>query len=348
MELRVLLPLGLLALAVGCCQKKASPTPAPASSSSAKTSTTASRDAAAKTHPDAKLAALDKFEGKIDLLVKDPRQKKPMPPVSLVIKGGVIRADVPPELALGGPTASTTRQYAIVDTPHRKLSVVMAGRKQVVVMDFGALVRRMKSLGAPGQHVAQPRHARKPARPGTPPKITKTGKSDTVAGYRCQEWQITTQKGRAAACVANVDVGWLDLPMTDLPQYKVWGQLLDGKHLPLRIVVDENGKERGSIEITKLEQKTIPDSVFAIPKGYKTVDLAALAKGAGLSLASSTMPNRPPGRHGPHSQERPRDHLPDPRQVTITEGLSTQLLKEREQAVRAAKAASAKHDNTSD
>ena len=49
--------------------------------------------------------------------------------------------------------------------------------------------------------------------PSTPPKIEKTGKKETIAGYACDVWNITSEGKRSEVCMAE-GLSWID--MSDL------------------------------------------------------------------------------------------------------------------------------------
>ena len=67
--------------------------------------------------------------------------------------------------------------------------------------------------------------------------LTKTGKFDTVAGYKCENWDVASDHRQGTVCVAQEGVSWFHIPMTGIPTEHVWmAELLDGKHFPLRFI----------------------------------------------------------------------------------------------------------------
>jgi hypothetical protein len=52
----------------------------------------------------------------------------------------------------------------------------------------------------------------------------------------------------------------------------------------MRVVSTEGGKEVGRLEVTAVEKKSLPDTLFAVPAGWR--DIGAMMGGRG-------MPGRP-------------------------------------------------------
>jgi hypothetical protein len=240
----------------------------------------------------AALAILSGFEGEIALTAKG-KGLKAKEPVNIVIdvKGDKIRADVPQGIEGADKLG---KSYGIFDAPGKKLYFVMDPQKQVIVIDLNKSGEQLKGMTPSAPHHAGGGGGSAP--PSNPPKITKTGKTDTVAGYSCEVWEIESQdakdKGKAQICIAEQGVSWFHIPMTGLPaEYSFMSEMLDGKHFPLRFVAfDATGAEEGRVEITKIEKKTMDASLFVPPAGYPQMDLAQMFGGA---------MGGPPGMGGP-------------------------------------------------
>jgi hypothetical protein len=104
---------------------------------------------------------------------------------------------------------------------------------------------------------------------------------DTVAGMSCEDWELVSAKGRGRVCVSGEEASWLSMPSLGLPTEHLWAkELFDGKHLPLRMVgYDAAGAEENRLEVTKLERKPVPETTFAIPKGYRMMDFSQMMAG---------------------------------------------------------------------
>lgn len=238
--------------------------------------------------------ALSDLEGVVGLSIKSKEQ-----PVNLTlqVKKGMVRFDFPADLAKRAQLNGNA--YAIVNAAEGKLYGVIDERKLVVEVDFKKLQDQMKAM-APQAHAAK---AGEPEKVEPPPKITKTGHMDKVAGYTCEDWQIVTNDGgKATVCVNAADTSWLKIPAMNLPKDAQWAaELIDGKHFPLRMIAfNKAGAEDGRIELTQLEKKPLADAVFQLPPGYQRLDLeqfmqSMMNAAGGMGAPGAMPPGATPG-----------------------------------------------------
>jgi hypothetical protein len=245
------------------------------------------------------LAFLNGFEGEIGILFKDAtKATKPTPPLALMIKDNKVRVELPAEMAASNGMGS--KGYAVLNTPEKKVYAVLEEKKQVVLIDLDKAGEQLKNFGGMDRAPRDPREPKEsPSHP--PPKVTKTGQKDSVAGYACEIWDIVPDTGeKLSACVANEGASWFRLPLTGIPTEHAWAlELLDGKHFPLRgIAYDKSGAEKGRVEVTKIEKKALAAALFEIPAGYKVVDLQQMFAAFGSMGAMGAAPmmgKMPPG-----------------------------------------------------
>jgi hypothetical protein len=293
------------------------------------------------------LGALKNFEGEIGVLVKTTTQTTPVPPMILTVKGSKVRVDVPAGMNAPGLGEKT---HLVLDAPAKQLYAIVDDQKQVVRLELDKLGEQFKSMKPPG---AAPEAEKAPA---APPKITKTGRTNVVAGYKCEEWDIVSPKGeRAQVCVASEGASFFEVPTVGLPPDQVWAkELFDGQHLPLRFIAyDAAGGEETRMEVTRLERKTIADTAFAIPADYAVVDLAQLIKNltgalggpAGLRPLAPGASAYPPGAQIPPGMALPKDFklppgvtLPPGMQAPKTAEEAMKMLQERARAAASANA----------
>jgi uncharacterized coiled-coil protein SlyX len=125
--------------------------------------------------------------------------------------------------------------------------------------------------------------------------ITKTGRTETVAGTPCEVWHGTTtengKKKEGEACVApGVGLALYDImvnnPMTRgakgrfdtmMAKYK---QVLSGGKGLLKMTSIEDGKSTVDMEATKIERKSITDDAFKPPAGYTGQSMSQMMQGA--------------------------------------------------------------------
>jgi hypothetical protein len=242
------------------------------------------------TTPIASLAFLNGFEGEIDAFIKESGE--PPKPVAVLVKGNKLRVDLPESVALKSNFGANG--YVIFDSPAKKISFVSDAQRQVIVIDLTKGGEQLKGFaeGFKGMEPPHPHTAPTPQKP--PPKVTKTGKFDTVAGYKCENWDITTTYREGTVCVANEGASWFSLPTTGIPTEQVWmAELFDGKHFPLRYVsyAEDGATEKSRGEVTKIDKKAPAASQFEYPPNYRVIDLAQMFHG--LAGVQSGMPMLP-------------------------------------------------------
>jgi uncharacterized protein DUF4412 len=235
------------------------------------------------------------FEGDVSFNVSSKPSSAGAPkeaPKTLVLglKTPRIRIDAGPELAPGNPMLAGGVAF-IVDPPAKKGYALINAQKKAVVIDFDKSKGGFKppSLGGGGSPSA-PGHVEEP------PKIENTHKKDTIAGYTCEIWKITSKTSHAEACLAE-KIKWIDF--TDLavqsPSFAAIAAVSDFNHLPLRIVsFDEKNVEEGRMEVTKIDKKKLPDNHFSVPPDFQIVELSALI-GSMMGAPPGGVPGGPPG-----------------------------------------------------
>ena len=245
-------------------------------------------DGGAATSGTSPLAFLGGFEGEIDGFTKD--SKGTQVPIVLEIKSSKVRFEIPEHMSKGAPFGD--KAYVLFDPGAKKMWVVSDPQKQAIVIDLNTSGKTLQGFGGAGPHG--------PGAPSGPPqKLTKTGKFDTVAGYKCENWDISSDHKEGTVCVADEGASWLTIPMTGIPTERAWMMdLLDGKHFPLRFVgyAKDGATEEGHIEVTKIDKKPLADTLFQVPAGYKTIELDKMLAGFGVP-GGFPIPHIPPHGH---------------------------------------------------
>ena len=244
------------------------------------------------------LPLMDGFEGEIDVSATSDKPGAAPVALAVMVKSGKVRVDLPEQLAKGGagPLGANMKGYGLLDSAAKKIYVVLDTSKQVIVIDLNKSGEELKGIGAPA---ARPEHTGAPSQPAT--KVTKTGKYDTVAGYKCENWEVASDHREGVVCVAQEGFSWFHIPMTGIPTEHLWmAELLDGKHFPLRFIGygPDGVKESGRVEVSKIDKKTLPPSEFEYPPNYAQVDVAQMFRG--LAAMSGGVPGGMPIPPHPH------------------------------------------------
>jgi hypothetical protein len=131
------------------------------------------------------------------------------------------------------------------------------------------------------------------------PKLTPTGKQETIAGYTCEHWLVGEDQ-KTDMCVAK-GIGFFGFgsneqsggPLNALRNLNIDPQIaaqiegnpelkkfVEGGAFPLKITQIEDGQPRTIMEVTGIERKTLDDSLFTIPPGYKKMEIPGMPSGA--------------------------------------------------------------------
>ena len=186
-------------------------------------------------------AAAGPFEGEIDVTVKDEASQKLPATITYRIKGAKVRYE---------PAAAPVK--AIEDGTAHHAYVIDDTKKSYEDLDTTA-----KSA---------------------PPSVTKTGKTEKIAGLDCEHWTLddSASQEKVDACVAK-NVAWFDLAQAPKPGAAEpgWAAALTKENaFPLRLVVsDAKGKERYRVDATKVNKAKQDDTLFQAPAAYKKTDL---------------------------------------------------------------------------
>lgn len=140
-------------------------------------------------------------------------------------------------------------------------------------------------------------------------KITDTGKSLNILGHDCEEWDYTSDNGNGKIWFASGIGNWWANEMAGQydklpPDQKALAQIaMDKKLFPMKWEsADSSNNYRGSGEVVKIEKKSLDDSYFEPPAGYKKMDLGNLYGGQNNSGSDS----KPSGNQDPLSNIKPK------------------------------------------
>jgi hypothetical protein len=240
---RTVLVLTTAVLAVACNKASEPSTTSPAASASA-----------LKVAPIASTtAALPPFEGEILVTVNDEASKKLPATITYEVKGSKVRY-----------TPAAASVHAVGDLDAQRVYAIDDGQKSYDAIDV---------KGPTGTKAA------------IPPKVQKSGKMEKVAGLDCEDWSIDDGTEKVDVC-ATKGVAYVDLASNAKSgnAEPSWATALTTeKAFPLRVVAhDKSGKEEYRAEATKADRKKLDDSMFVLPAGYKSADLAKETKSASL------------------------------------------------------------------
>jgi hypothetical protein len=116
------------------------------------------------------------------------------------------------------------------------------------------------------------------------PKVTSTGETETIAGFNCRHWLIGDSQDLDVCMAKGLGYygggsgGILDKLKDPELREKAKAQLdanpefakfVEGGAFPLKVAVIENGRPRIIMEVTRIERKSLDDTLFTVPADYQ-------------------------------------------------------------------------------
>lgn len=197
----------------------------------------------------ATLAAQSPFEGAISMSLTGDDGKTSE--LAYMVKGGKIRFDV---AGRGGE-----KMAIIVDPAEKKSLMVMFSQKMYMEQEFGA-----------GAEAA--------AEKAKPAKVERTGKTETIAGYKCEHVTVTESDGSTSDVCETTGLGTFRMPQSGgrggPPKELGWQAALDKGGFPLKV---QKG-DKVTLEVTKIEKKTLDAALFAPPEGFQKFDMGSMMR----------------------------------------------------------------------
>jgi hypothetical protein len=173
-----------------------------------------------------------------------------------------------------------------------KVTTLMPAQKMYTTMDMKAAAEDMKEMKK-SQGREEPEF----------PKLTATDKRETIAGYTCEHW-LMGEKQDMDMCVAK-GLGYFGMGgqsagglgslknlafspkmLAAAATHPEWVKFLEGGAFPLKLTAMKDGQVKMTMEATRIEKKTLDDSLFVIPTDYKEFSMPSIPK----------MPNLPGGK----------------------------------------------------
>lgn len=114
------------------------------------------------------------------------------------------------------------------------------------------------------------------------PEITKTGKTQKILGYDCQQFLIKHGDMQSEVWVTK-DLGPFQMLRMAGRQGKsnaeAWQKMIGSKGgFPLLAITKEGDTQISRMEATKVEKKSLDDALFKIPDGYKQFDASMMRR----------------------------------------------------------------------
>jgi hypothetical protein len=208
--------------------------------------------------------AAQEFEGRITIqTASDPG--KPGGEMVLLAKGNRSRIEV---------QAQGMAMYVIMDLEDGSMTSVMPAQRMFMRMDMKQLEQSMPGMG--GEAAA--------------PKLTRTGRTETIAGYSCEHVLFESDKGDRMDICGAKGLGFFGgAPGGPLARsggarvpagYEALTREFKDGFFPLRMEVIKGTTRQQVMLVTKIERQALEASLFAPPAGFQEMKMPAMP-GAG-------------------------------------------------------------------
>ena len=215
------------------------------------------------------------FEGTIAMKVETENQKGME--MTYFLKGRQARIETKVPNVPGGEAVM------LWDLEGSKMITLMPSRKMYMTIDFKETSERMKKMAKDTKKSGGDDEEKFP-------KLTPTGKQETIAGYTCEHW-LMGDKQETDMCVAK-GLGYFGMGgqsggglgalknlafgpklLAEAAAHPEWVKFLEGGAFPLKLTSMEDGKVTMNMEATRIEKKSLDDSLFTIPADYKELNM---------------------------------------------------------------------------
>ena len=202
------------------------------------------------------------FEGTVDMQMGTKNEQK----MTQSYKGGHVRTDM---------SANGMSMAMLMDVSMREVTMLMPDHQMYMKTSL-----KDQSMKADKMDKA--------------PKITDTGKTETIAGKTCSVYRFAEEAGKpetmeicAAKGMGFFAMGQGGGPMGGKNPYAgaidaganpEYAKLFKDGFFPLRITDISKGKPENVILVTAITPKSIPDAAFEIPAGYTEMKMPSMPK----------------------------------------------------------------------
>lgn len=110
-------------------------------------------------------------------------------------------------------------------------------------------------------------------------KPTRTGKSEVVAGHKCDYWSVEEEKGKVDVCLAT-DMGTFQAFSNHMiGSASTWQDAVGKNAFPLKVITHDEGEDQVALVATKVERKSLDAAMFTPPASYKKTETKVKSPG---------------------------------------------------------------------
>jgi len=160
--------------------------------------------------------------------------------------------------------------FMLMDAGKATMTTVMPDQRMYMTMDLNRMAGRVAQQDT------------------TVPKITRTGRTETIAGHTCEHF-LMGDKQDVDVCVAS-GLGYylggsesqrgrssgFGLPRAGDPRWRQFREMFADGFFPLKTTMTEGGKVKAEMVATSVEPRTLSDDVFAVPAGFQEMRMPGM------------------------------------------------------------------------
>jgi hypothetical protein len=187
------------------------------------------------------------FEGVITMRVQQPNGAAPMA-ITQFVRGGSTRTEM---------TGPMGEMAMIADAAKGQGYMVLPAQQTYMQMTLPTTAQATERVRNSPQQ----------------PKVARTGRRETIAGYGCEHWNVQVDTVTFDACMASGLPVWSSVMQGGRRGGGSTGWLSmvgDGSLFPLRVT--RAGSSVALVEVTSIEKKALSPSLFAPPAGFERVE----------------------------------------------------------------------------
>ena len=186
------------------------------------------------------------FEGAVTMRIAGRGPKGAVPQeVEYLVRNGKVR------VSMGGPAGA----MSLLSVPQeQKVYVLMAAQS--------AYMELASAEVSSGDGAAM----------ASTPKVTRTGRMDTVAGYPCEHITVATAAQPVDLCMAKGLGGYVNpLAAMSRGNEPAWQRLLAAEGgFPLKVTMSDGSVP---LEVVKIEKKRLANDLFSVPLHYTKMEM---------------------------------------------------------------------------
>lgn len=111
-------------------------------------------------------------------------------------------------------------------------------------------------------------------------EMIKTGQSKIIAGYDCEIWQVTNERNDELTLCMAEGLGTFMSPGNPMARQNAPGwarEIMADGYMPLEVIEGSaDGSSTVQMKAKQIEKKSLSDSLFEVPSGYK--DMSSMMK----------------------------------------------------------------------